>query len=135
MIVTCEHCGKQTNISLRKENKKGLGVELIINIVCDYFNVDILELKNKSRYRKYVYARQLIMYFLTREQITLKEIGKIFNRDHTTVVHANRTIRNLLYSDDNVQEDVAKIKILLYTQQTPNEITQSLNELKTIVYE
>ena len=64
----------------------------------DYFGLSIEDLQSASRTRLLVTARQIAMY-LCREltDMSLPNIGKQFGgRDHTTVMHAERKIRELM---------------------------------------
>ena len=64
----------------------------------DYFGVTIDDLCGSSRSRVLVTARQIAMY-LCREltDLSLPKIGQAFGgRDHTTVMHADRKIRQLM---------------------------------------
>jgi chromosomal replication initiator protein len=78
--------------------------DIVVNSTCDYFNIELVKLQNKSRQRKVVFPRQVIMYFLTEyTDMTYREIGLIFNRDHTTVIHSKDEIKNLMTVDDKVR--------------------------------
>lgn len=83
----------------------------IISRVCEVFHVTYDELKCKSRVTKFVYARQACMYFLSKNTaMTLTAIGVIFNRDHTTVIHAVQHIQDLMQSDDRVRIELNELK-------------------------
>jgi chromosomal replication initiator protein len=63
-----------------------------------YFGLTIDDLCSSSRSRQLVQARQIAMY-LCREltELSLPKIGQHFGgRDHTTVMHADRKIRELM---------------------------------------
>ncbi|MDO5502098.1 MAG: chromosomal replication initiator protein DnaA [Actinomycetia bacterium] len=71
---------------------------LIMATTADYFALTLDDLKGPSRSRVLVTARQIAMY-LCREltELSLISIGDHFNgRDHTTVIHANKKIRQLM---------------------------------------
>nr|WP_228255006.1 chromosomal replication initiator protein DnaA [Ornithinimicrobium avium] len=75
-----------------------IGVPTIMAEVSDYFQISIEELCGTSRSRSLVNARQIAMY-LCREltELSLPKIGQHFGgRDHTTVMHAERKIRQLM---------------------------------------
>ncbi len=65
-----------------------------IAAVCALSHVDRAELSSRSRFQRIVAARQLAI-FICREMTDLStvDIGKVFNRDHATVIHAIRKIR------------------------------------------
>ena len=69
-------------------------IEDILNVVTGRFNVRLADLQSKKRNRSIAFPRQICMFLarhLTRH--SLEEIGGYFGgRDHTTVLHANRTI-------------------------------------------
>jgi len=59
----------------------------------------------KSRKRELVETRQVCMYVLDREtSYSLTDIGAKFNKDHSTVHHACKTIRNLIDTDRRFYE-------------------------------
>lgn len=87
--------------NLVKNQQKEISVDYIQNIVCDYFKIPIEKVQSKTRKRDIVQARQLAMYFsklYTNE--SLQNIGtQIGKRDHATVLHAFKTVKNLSETD------------------------------------
>lgn len=86
---------------------KFITVENIQKVVAEYYRIKISDLKSKNRSRSIARPRQLAMA-LSKELTdrSLPEIGKGFgDRDHTTVLHACRTIAKLREEDSNIQED------------------------------
>jgi chromosomal replication initiator protein len=73
----------------------------IQKVVCDYFNIHVDQLQEKTRKREIVQARQVAMFFsksLTKS--SLATIGsQIGNKDHATVLHACKTVNNLIETD------------------------------------
>jgi chromosomal replication initiator protein len=91
-------------------------IEHIQEVVCDRFGLSLDELCSHKRSQNIVYPRQVAMY-LSREltDSSLPKIGKHFgDRDHTTVLHANTKITNMIRADRTVynlvQELTARIK-------------------------
>ena len=84
--------------------------------VASYFGLTLEDLRGSSRSRVLVTARQIAMY-LCREltSMSLPEIGKEFNKDHTTVMHANKKIGTLMAERraiyNNVTELTGRIKL------------------------
>lgn len=68
-----------------------------MTIVSQVCGIPIEKIVGKDRTRKIVIARQLYCYIL-REHFWygLVEIGKSINRDHTTIIHSHRLVKNLL---------------------------------------
>jgi chromosomal replication initiator protein len=94
-----------------------ISIDYIQKIVCDHFNMGIDLLKSKTRKREVVQARQLAMYFskaFTKSSLSI--IGSMCGgKDHATVLHACRTVNNLIDTDKkfkmHVQELQKKISI------------------------
>jgi len=73
---------------------KVITVDKIQNIVSNYYNISLSEMLSQRRSRPLARPRQIAMY-LAKKMTTrsLPEIGRRFaNRDHTTVIHAVKTI-------------------------------------------
>jgi chromosomal replication initiator protein len=84
---------------------------LIIAQTAAYFGLSIEDLTGPSRGRHLVMARQIAMY-LTREltDLSLPKIGAQFgNRDHTTVMYADRKINQLLAERRAVFNQVSEL--------------------------
>lgn len=65
--------------------------------ICDRFKLTPAELRGQSRKRCYARPRQITMYLALRMTNNgLSAIGRYFDRDHTTVIHAKRKIERLL---------------------------------------
>lgn len=70
----------------------------LMDEVAEDFGTTVQVLKGISRNREIVHARQMAMYRVRKERpdLSLPVIGRAFNRDHTTVLHAIRKIEKLL---------------------------------------
>ena len=93
-------------------------VDKIQNVVSNYFNIALSEMLSQRRSRPLARPRQIAMY-LAKKMTTrsLPEIGRRFaNRDHTTVIHAVKTITRLSEQDDEMKKNINQIKILLLEQ-------------------
>lgn len=87
-------------------------ISLVERAVCEYFKVSTNSLKRKGRKEKFCLPRQLIIYLLVKHshKITYTEIAHYFNRkDHTSVIHACKSIQNRLDTDEDFGEKVAEI--------------------------
>ncbi len=76
-------------------------VEDIQRAVCDYFSLRLSELKSKRRTRTIAFPRMLAMY-ICRERLgtSYPELGRGFEKDHTTVLSAVRKITRQLEDED-----------------------------------
>ena len=83
-------------------------VELIKNLVESEFN---LQLIRKTRRREYVEARAMY-YMLLREKgrMTLSDIAKTLDKDHATVLHAIKSLRNWMSYDTNMKSIYANLE-------------------------
>jgi len=93
-------------------NKKSVSIEAILHAVSDRFNVSISQLQSKSRTRSLTLPRQITMY-LSRKltNMSLTEIGGFLGgRDHSTVIHADEKIIELLKKDKNLLFVLQKIE-------------------------
>ena len=97
---------------------KVITVDKIQNVVSSYFNIPLSEMLSQRRSRPLARPRQIAMY-LAKKMTTrsLPEIGRRFaNRDHTTVIHAVKTITRLSEQDDEMRKNINQIKGLLLEQ-------------------
>ncbi len=97
---------------------KVITVDKIQNVVSNYYNISLNEMLSQRRSRPLARPRQIAM-FLAKKMTTrsLPEIGRRFaNRDHTTVIHAVKTITRLSEQDDEMKKSIDQIKSLLLEQ-------------------
>ena len=90
-------------------------IDKIQNAVSNYFNISLTDMLSQRRSRPLARPRQVAMY-LSKKMTTrsLPEIGRRFaNRDHTTVIHAVKTITKLSESDEEMKKNLIQIKGLL----------------------
>lgn len=67
----------------------------IIKLICRYYNLSRYELLSKSRATEIVKARQLGMYLMRKySRMSTYRIGKVFNKDHATVIYATKQVIN-----------------------------------------
>ena len=93
-------------------------VDKIQNIVSSYFNIPLSEMLSQRRSRPLARPRQIAMYLAKKmTSRSLPEIGRRFaNRDHTTVIHAVKTITRLSEQDDEMKKNINQIKNQLLEQ-------------------
>jgi chromosomal replication initiator protein len=84
-----------------KNTAREVSIDYIQKVVCDYFDLPIELLKSKTRKREVVQARQIAMYFAkSMTKSSLATIGlHCGGKDHATVLHACRTVNNLMDTD------------------------------------
>ena len=81
--------------------KQIFGIETIQKVVCEYFSLPLDVINSKTRKREIVQARQLAMFFSKKHtKSSLATIGQhCGNKDHATVLHAVKTVNNLVDTD------------------------------------
>jgi chromosomal replication initiator protein len=95
-------------------HNRQITLELIQKYVADYYKIKVAEMYSQKRTRAIARPRQVAMW-LARELTphSLPEIGEAFGgRDHTTVLHACRTITDLRGKDGQLNND---LHVLLQT--------------------
>jgi chromosomal replication initiator protein len=108
--------GREINIDVAKEalkdvigaHNRQITFELIQKYVADYYKIKVAEMYSQKRTRAVARPRQVAMW-LTRELTphSLPEIGEAFGgRDHTTVMHACRTVGDLRTKDGQLNNDL-----------------------------
>ena len=94
---------------------KVITVDKIQNIVSNFYSISLSEMLSQRRSRPLARPRQIAM-FLAKKLTTrsLPEIGRRFaNRDHTTVIHAVKTINRLSEKDQELKKNISEIKSIL----------------------
>ena len=115
VIANSNFTGKAIDIALIKDSLKDLlaiqarqvSVDNIQKTVAEYYNIKLSDLLSKRRSRSIARPRQMSM-FLAKEltNSSLPEIGESFGgRDHTTVLHACKKIKELRDFNNEIEED------------------------------
>ena len=111
---------KDINLDLAKRTVKEIATDRKINVsidnitktVCSVLNIDENKLRDKTRKKEIVLARQLAMFFskeLTKS--SLKTIGLHFGgRDHSTVIHACNSIEQMRHEDISIKNLVENLR-------------------------
>ena len=111
---------KEINVDLASEalkdiissnEPKRITIDLIQEIVSNYFNLKVEDFKSQRRTRNVAYPRQIAMYLSrTLTDTSLPKIGEEFGgRDHSTVIHAFEKISVSLKDDEALQETITEI--------------------------
>ena len=125
VIANSQFTGSAINAAFVKESLKDLlalqdkqvSVDNIQRTVAEYFKIKISDLHSKRRSRSIARPRQVAMA-LAKEltQHSLPEIGEAFGgRDHTTVLHACRKVKELRETNQDIREDYSNLLRTLTT--------------------
>lgn len=85
--------------------------DYIIRVVCDHYNVTQADLVSSKRNKELILPRYMVIYLCrTLTDYTYNGIGALLgNRDHSTIMHGETAMRNLIERDDNVKSSVETI--------------------------
>src|SRR6185503_3527855 len=123
VLAFARFSNRELSLDLAKEalrdilnlNSRQISVEGIQKTVAEYFKIKVSDMHSKKRSRNLARPRQVAMALakdLT--QMSLPEIGEAFgNRDHTTVLHACRTIASLRKHDTGLNRDYLVLEQVL----------------------
>ena len=94
-----------------RSTAREVSIEYIQKVVCDYFDLPLEILKSKTRKREVVQARQISMFFSKKmTKSSLANIGAhCGGKDHATVLHACKTVDNLVSTDKQFKKFVEDI--------------------------
>jgi chromosomal replication initiator protein len=115
VIAFARFNGRDVTIDLAKDalrdlltvHNRQISIENIQKTVAEFYKIKVADLHAKKRTRNIARPRQIAMA-LAKEltQMSLPEIGDAFgNRDHTTVLHACRTVAALRIKDSEINRD------------------------------
>ena len=92
--------------------RRQITIQHILDATTRFYSVKVSDLQGKKRHKSIVFPRQVCMYVARRHtRYSLEEIGGYFGgRDHTTVIHAVRSIGRQVESDPDVQRQVLAIE-------------------------
>ena len=95
-------------------DQRRITIQQIFDAVTKYYNVRLSDLQSKKRHKSIAFPRQVCMFLARRHtRYSLEEIGGYFGgRDHTTVLHAVRTVD----ADVKNEKDIAEQLIYLEGQ-------------------
>ena len=125
MIANAQFTGKPIDIDFAQDALRDLlalqdklvTIDNIQKTVADYYKIKVADLLSKRRNRSIARPRQVAMA-LAKELTnrSLPEIGDAFGgRDHTTVIHACRKIKELIKDKTDITEDYKNLLRTLTT--------------------
>ena len=123
IVASSGFTGRPIDLELTREalrdllvfQERRVTIQNIQKTVAEYFKMRIADLHSKRRNRQITRPRQIAMA-LAKEltSMSLPEIGDAFGgRDHTTVLHAQRKVQELVTTDARVREDYQNLQRIL----------------------
>ncbi|MBO67849.1 MAG: chromosomal replication initiator protein DnaA [Acidiferrobacteraceae bacterium] len=123
VVASSGFTGRPIDLALTREalrdllvfQERQITIQNIQKLVAEYYKIRVSDLHSRQRTRRIVRPRQIAMA-LAKEMTTmsLPEIGDAFGgRDHTTVIHAQRKVEELIQHDSKIKEDYVNLQRLL----------------------
>lgn len=99
-----------------QEQKIGFTIEKIITVVAKFYNLNLEEIKKRTRKAEITKPRQIAMYLIrTMIGLSFPSIGRIFGLDHTTVLYAFEKISDGIARDETLREQIDSIISIIKT--------------------
>ncbi|HVC64217.1 MAG TPA: chromosomal replication initiator protein DnaA, partial [Candidatus Dormibacteraeota bacterium] len=124
MAAFCSLTGREMSVDVAQEvlsdlwsaDEKVITIEHIQRTVSGFFGLRLADMRARTRTKAVAFPRQIAMYFARQlTHASLTEVGRAFDKDHTTVLHAVTKIETLIREDakfkktvDTLAESVAK---------------------------
>ena len=104
LTAYCSIHGVQASVSIAKEvladiisseqEKYSISISQIKRVVCKYFKISVEDINSKKKSNSIAWPRQVAMYIASElTTLPVTEIGREFNRDHTTILHAKQKVK------------------------------------------
>ncbi len=110
--IDLELTGRIIRKAVKCSESKPVTIETIISKVCEHYKFDEAVIHTKTRKREVVQVRQVAMFLSKKHtENSASKIGKLIgNRDHATVLHACKIIKDLLEVDKNFKAEIEEIE-------------------------
>ena len=93
-----------------EEKRLAVNVHTIKKVVGKYFKIEIEDFSSKRKMQSIAWPRQIAIYLTTSlTDMSLSEIGREFNRDHSTVVHARDLVKDKIKNDPFFAAEINRI--------------------------
>lgn len=87
---------------------------VIVQIIAEEYGTPVDEILGLRRTKRSTFVRHIAMHMVKRlTPLALPQIGKVFNRDHTTVMHACRMMDRRRHADSEFAHELTKLEILI----------------------
>ena len=105
------HLAQSTlNDLLSNAEPTGVTIDRIFDIVCAQYGVTKEDIRSKKRNSDILRARNVSMYLIrTITDMSLVAIGRVFSRDHTTVLNSLTNVENELVSNPSFSREINEI--------------------------
>jgi len=124
MAAFCSLTGREMSVDVAQEalselwgaDEKVITIEHIQRKVSEFFGLKLADMRTRRRTKAVAFPRQIAMYFARQlTHASLTEVGRAFDKDHTTVLHAVTKVETMIRQDakfkktvDTLAESVAR---------------------------
>jgi hypothetical protein len=106
--------------------------EQIIATCCAYYSVTIDQMRQKNRRQLIKDARHVTIYLLCEfTSLGVKEIGRMFGRDHSTAIYARNTITQRIQVGDKIEADINYLRGAISTATPGKELELQVKPIVT----
>ena len=97
--------------TIEQERQTALTIETVQRIVAEHYDIRLADMTSKQRTQNIAFPRQIAMY-LSREMVgqSFPAIGRAFERDHATAIHAYRAISAKMRSDTDLRQTILSLQ-------------------------
>ncbi len=90
------------------QGEREITLDLIVDIVCEHFNISLADIKSRKKSQEIAYPRQIAMYLCKKHtDKSLKAIAAVLGkRDHSTIIHGYQKIENDLQNNTGLQNTI-----------------------------
>ena len=88
--------------------------DMVRRLVCSHYDVRLIDMMSERRTKGVVFPRQVAQYLCTRmTTLSLPQIGRQFDRDHTTILSTHRKISTMRERDQKFAEELSQLEAQL----------------------
>jgi chromosomal replication initiator protein len=113
--ITVDFARRVLQSVLRDRSDRAITIESIQRVVCEYYSIRQNDLRSRKRTRSVALPRQVAMYLCRQyTSASFPTIGDRFGgRDHSTVIHATRVVKNLVQTDPDFRARFERLQRLV----------------------
>jgi hypothetical protein len=102
------------NISAPAESVITPALRDIETAVCSYFGIKRASLSSRNKCRAIAWPRFIVIHLARqRTKLSTTQLGNVFHRDHTSILHAERRAKELFQTHEKFRRDVEAIESLV----------------------
>ena len=126
LIANASFLGRKITISLAKDilkvyvklTQREITIDHIVNVVCEYYNIDLDTFNSAKRTRDVAQARQVAMYMAKQHtKAPLTVIGSsIGGRNHATVLHSCKAVADTMDIDKQFKAQIEEIERIIHNK-------------------